>query len=104
MLPVATPPRQLCFFGTFVVVEEVLRFLWQTTPVDAEGFIEFRSLWYLEYQYLFSQASSLRLLIVQSSSWDVVELSQRVLNFDESGLWIGQSALRGELCALRLCN
>ena len=26
------------------------------------------------------------------SSWDAVELSQRVLNFDESGLWIGQSA------------
>ena len=38
------------------------------------------------------------------SSWDVVELSQRVLNFDESGLWIGQSALRGELYTLRLCN
>ena len=63
-----------------------------------KGFIEFRSLWYLGYQYLYSQASSLRLLIVRSSSWDVVELSQRVLNFevlnfDEPGLWTGQSAL-----------
>ena len=28
---------------------------------------------------------------------DVVELSQRVLNFDEPGLWTGQSALRIEV-------
>ena len=42
-----------------------------------EGFIESRSLWYLVYQYLFSQASRLRLLLVRCSSEDVVELSQR---------------------------
>ena len=33
------------------------------------------------------------LRFVQSSPWDVVELSQRVLNFDESGLWTRQCAL-----------
>ena len=67
-----------------------------------EGFFEVRSLSYLVHQYLFIQASSLRLLIVRSSSCDVVELCQRVLNFDESDLWIGQSAPRGELYASRL--
>ena len=46
----------------------------------------------------------LKLLLLQCSSEDVVELSQTVLNFDESGLWIGQSALRGELFTLRLCS
>ena len=46
----------------------------------------------------------LKLLLLQCSSEDVVELSQTVLNFDESGLWIGQSALRGELFTLRLCR
>ena len=70
----------------FGVVEEVPRPLWQTMLVDAEGSSNF-DLLYLVYQYLFSQASSLRLRIVRSSSFDVVELSQRVLNFDESGLW-----------------
>ena len=44
----------------FDAVEEVLRPLGQTMLVDAEGFIEVRSLWYQEYQYLFSEASSLR--------------------------------------------
>ena len=84
----------------FDAVAAVLRPLCPTTPVDVEGFIEFRSLWYLGYQYLFSQASSLTLRIVQSSSWDGVELNQRVFNFDESGLWTGQSALRKELYTL----
>ena len=43
-------------------------------------------IWYIS---IFStKRRALRLLIVRSSSWDVVELSQRVLNFDESGLWI----------------
>ena len=37
--------------------------------------------------------SSLMLRIVQIFSWDVLELSQRVLNFDESGPWIRQCAL-----------
>ena len=58
----------------------------------------------LGYQYLFSQASNLMLRIVQSSSWDVFELSQRVVNFDESGLRTGQSARRGEFYTFRLCN
>ena len=52
-------------------------------PVDAEGIIEVRSLWYLAHQYLFSQATSSKFRIVQSSSWDVVDLSPRVPNFDE---------------------
>ena len=52
-------------------------------PVDAEGFIEIRSPRYLAHQYLFSQASSSKFRIVQSSSWDVVDLSLRVPNFDE---------------------
>ena len=69
-----------------------------------EEFIDFPSFRYLGYQYLFRQASSLTLRIVQSFSWDVVELSQTVLNLDESGLWTGQSALRGELCTLLLCD
>ena len=47
----------------------------------------------LGYQYLFSQALSLMLRIVLIFSWDVLELSQRVLNFDESGLWTRQCAL-----------
>ena len=42
------------------------------------------------------------MLIVRSSSWDVVELCQRVLNFDESGLWIGQSALEKVVCVAAL--
>ena len=63
-------------------VAEVLRPLWKTMPVDAEGFIEIRSLRYLAHQYLFSQASSSKFRIVQSSSWDVVDLSLRVPNFD----------------------
>ena len=29
----------------------------------------------------------------RACTWDVVELSQRVLNFDESGLWTRQCAL-----------
>ena len=47
----------------------------------------------LVYQHSFSQASSLRLLLFQCSSEDIVELSQRVLNFDESALWTRQRAL-----------
>ena len=69
-----------------------------------EEFIEFPSLWCLGYQYLFNQASSLRLLTVRSPSWDAVELSQRVLSLYVSGLWIGQSALRRELKTLRPRN
>ena len=88
----------------FDAVAEVLRPLCPTTLVDAERFIEFRSPWYLGYPYLFRQASSLTLRIVQSSSWDGVELNQRVLNFDEPGLWTGQSALPKELGTLRLCD
>jgi len=83
----------------FDAIEEVLRPMWQSMPVDAEGFIEIRSLRYLAHRY-FSQASSLRLRgfepsdIVQHSSWDVVELSQRVPNFVESGLGPGKFTLR----------
>eukprot|EP00450_Noctiluca_scintillans_P038460 CAMPEP_0194479344 /NCGR_PEP_ID=MMETSP0253-20130528/2508_1 /TAXON_ID=2966 /ORGANISM="Noctiluca scintillans" /LENGTH=104 /DNA_ID=CAMNT_0039318561 /DNA_START=61 /DNA_END=372 /DNA_ORIENTATION=+ len=44
----------------FDAIEEVLRPMWQSMPVDAEGFIEIRSLRYLAHRY-FSQASSLRL-------------------------------------------
>ena len=47
----------------------------------------------LVHQYLFKQASTMRLLIVRSFSWGVVQQSQRLPNFDESGLWIGQFAL-----------
>ena len=35
------------------------------------------------HKYLFSQASSSKFRIVQSFSWDVVDLSRRVPNFDE---------------------
>ena len=52
--------------------------------MDAEGLIDFRSLGYF---------GSLMLRIVQSSSWDVIKPSQRVLNFDESGLGARQCAL-----------
>ena len=50
------------------------------------------------------QASSKRGVVSHFSSWDVVELSQRVLNFDERGLWTEQFALRGVLFTLRLCD
>ena len=54
--------------------------LWKTMPVDAEGFIEIRSLRYLAHPYLFSHASSSRFRNVQSSS------CRGVPNFDEFGL------------------
>jgi len=83
----------------FDAIEEVLHPMWQSMPVDAEGFIEFRSLRYLVYRY-FSQVSSLRLRgfepsdVVNTSSWDVLELSQRVPNFVEFGLGPGKFTLR----------
>ena len=77
------PGPYFCHVKEVDAVAEVLRPLWKTMPVDAEGFIEIRSLWYLAHQYLFSQASSSKFRIVQSSSWDVVDLSPRVPNFDE---------------------
>ena len=70
--------------------------------VAAEGSSNIDLWGILGYQY--TQASSVMLRSVQSSSGDVIKPSQRVLNFDESGLWIGQSAPRGELFTLRLCN
>ena len=77
------PGPYLCHVKEVDAVAEVLRPLWKTMPVDAEGFIEIRSLWYLAHQYLFSQASSSKFRVVQSSFWDVVDLSPRVPNFDE---------------------
>jgi hypothetical protein len=83
----------------FDAVEEVLRPLWQTMPVDAEGFIDIRSLRYLAHRY-FSQASSLRLRgfepsdTVLNTSWDIVELGQRVPSFLKSGLGHGKFTLR----------
>ena len=53
------------------------------------------------YWYLVCLASSSRLLLVRCSSEDAVELSQRALNFNESGLWTKQSPLQG--CCL-LCS
>ena len=49
-----------CSAREFGIVKEVPRPSWQTIPLDAKGFIEFRPLWYLGY-LLFSQASSLRM-------------------------------------------
>ena len=77
------PGPYLCNVKEVDTVAEVLRPLWKTMPVDAEGFIEIGSLRYMAHQYLFSQASSSKFRIVQSSSWDVVDLSLRVPNFDE---------------------
>ena len=72
------------FANTTSSLPSVLLLLWQTTSVDAEGFFGFQSLWYWIPGPFFSQASSI--FFVRTSSWDVVELSQRVLNFVKSSL------------------
>ena len=81
-------------------VAQVLRPLCPSTLVD--GRVHRISVSVVVGSSVFLQPSvELRLLLVRCSSEDVVELSQRVLNFDESGLWTKQSPLQG--CCL-LCS
>ena len=74
---------RLCQFGTDLI--DRFQHLWihphGVRPVPAEKYI-----------------------VRTSSSWDVVEISQRMLSFDESGLWTRQSALRGKLFTLWFCK
>ena len=63
-----------CSVREFGVVKEVPRPSWQTIPLDAKGFIEFRPLWYFGLPAL-QPSVELAIANVQSSYWDIVELS-----------------------------